>query len=71
MDFRFTPITEPEARIVLDWRYPDIGTLYDPDPDELEDDIACMLLNVSNVIGSDDWTKKLLEDLKQGNLSDE
>lgn len=46
----------------------------DDDPEtqkELEDDIACMLLNVSNVIGSDDWTKKLLEDLKHGNLSDE
>lgn len=31
----------------------------------LEIDIICMLLNVSDVIGSDDWSKKLLEDLKK------
>jgi hypothetical protein len=31
---------------------------------ELEVDIICMLLNVSEVIGSDEWSKKLLEDLK-------
>jgi len=31
---------------------------------ELENDIACMLLDVSGVIGSDNWTRKLLEDLK-------
>jgi len=31
---------------------------------ELEVDIICMLLNVSDVIGSDDWSKKLLENLK-------
>jgi len=44
MDLRFTPITEAEARIVLGWRYPDIGTLYDPDPDEMEDDVAVLLM---------------------------
>jgi hypothetical protein len=31
---------------------------------ELEVDIICMLLNVSDLIGSDDWSKKLLDDLK-------
>jgi hypothetical protein len=31
---------------------------------ELEVEIVCMLLNVSDVIGSDDWSKKLLDDLK-------
>jgi hypothetical protein len=31
---------------------------------ELEVQIICMLLNVSEVIGSDDWSKKLLNDLK-------
>ena len=30
---------------------------------ELEVDIICMLLNVSDVIGSDEWSKKLLDDL--------
>lgn len=31
---------------------------------DLEIDIICMLLNVSDVIGSDEWSKKLLEELK-------
>jgi hypothetical protein len=31
---------------------------------DLEIEIICMLLNVSEVVGSDDWSKKLLEDLK-------
>ena len=31
---------------------------------ELEMDIICMLLNISELIGSDEWTKKLLADLK-------
>jgi DNA-directed RNA polymerase subunit RPC12/RpoP len=31
---------------------------------DLEVDIVCMLLNVSNIIGSDEWSIKLLEDLK-------
>ena len=31
---------------------------------ELEVDIICMLLNVSDVIGSDEWSKKLLDNLK-------
>lgn len=33
---------------------------------DLEVDIICMLLNVSDVIGSDEWSKKLLEELKVG-----
>lgn len=31
---------------------------------ELEIDIICMILNASEVIGSDDWSKKLINDLK-------
>jgi hypothetical protein len=31
---------------------------------DLETEIICMLLNVSDLIGSDDWSKKLLGDLK-------
>ena len=31
---------------------------------ELEVDIICMLLNVSDIIGSDEWSKKLLDNLK-------
>jgi len=34
---------------------------------ELEADIVCMLLNMSDVIGSDEWSRKLLEDLKNWN----
>lgn len=37
---------------------------------ELELDIICMLLNLSDVIGSDDWSKKLLDDLKTNNGDD-
>lgn len=32
---------------------------------ELEIEIICMLLNASEMIGSDDWSKKLLDDLKR------
>jgi hypothetical protein len=31
---------------------------------ELENDIICMLLDVSDLIGSEEWSKKLLDDLK-------
>ena len=31
---------------------------------DLELEVICMLLNVSEIIGSDDWTQKLLTDLK-------
>lgn len=44
-----------------------VDLLDDEDKDtrkELELDIVCMLLNVSDLIGSDDWSKKLLNDLK-------
>jgi [ribosomal protein S18]-alanine N-acetyltransferase len=44
----FTPITEPEAREVLNWDYPDIGTLYRPDPNEMEDDIRVLLTPTYN-----------------------
>ena len=40
MTYRFTPITESEAREVLSWRYPDIATLYNPDPAEFEADVG-------------------------------
>jgi Txe/YoeB family toxin of Txe-Axe toxin-antitoxin module len=36
----------------------------------LEVDIICMLLNISDVIGSDEWSKKLLEDLKTCDLKE-
>lgn len=39
MTYRFTPITESEAREVLSWHYPDIATLYNPDPAEFEADV--------------------------------
>lgn len=32
---------------------------------ELELDIICMLLNVSEIIGGDEWSKQLLEDLRK------
>jgi hypothetical protein len=38
---------------------------------DLEVDIICMLLNISNLIGSDEWSKKLLNDLKIGCDSDD
>lgn len=43
MEFRFAPITEVEARVVLGWRYPGIDTLYRPNPDEIEEDIRALL----------------------------
>jgi ribosomal-protein-alanine N-acetyltransferase len=45
---RFTPITAKEAREVLKWRYPGLPTLYNPDPDELEDDIEVLLTPAYN-----------------------
>jgi hypothetical protein len=48
-------------------RYQDYVDALDDDKKlqkELEDDIICMLLDVSDIIGSEDWSKKLLEDLK-------
>lgn len=44
----FTPITYDEAREVLTWRYPGLPTLYNPAPDELEDDIDVLLTPVYN-----------------------
>lgn len=32
---------------------------------ELENEVIIMILNISEVIGSDDWSRKLLEDLKR------
>ena len=48
-------------------RYQNYVDFLDDDKDaqkDLEVDIICMLLNVSDVIGSDEWSKKLLEELK-------
>jgi RimJ/RimL family protein N-acetyltransferase len=45
---RFTPITAAEAREVLTWRYPGLPTLYNPDPQELEDDIEVLLTPAYN-----------------------
>ena len=44
----FTPITSEEAREVLNWRYPGLPTLYNPSPEELEDDIDVLLTPVYN-----------------------
>jgi RimJ/RimL family protein N-acetyltransferase len=44
MTYHFTPITGPEARTIMSWRYPFLDTLFDPDPDELEDDVAALLV---------------------------
>jgi hypothetical protein len=40
--------------------------LYDnvEDQKDLEIDIISMLVNISNVIGSDEWTQKLINDLR-------
>ena len=46
------------------YRYID---LLDEDPEtikDLETEITCMLLNLSEIIASDDWSQNLLEDLK-------
>ena len=45
---QFTPITPAEAREVLNWRYPGLPTLYNPSPDELEDDIDVLLTPAYN-----------------------
>jgi [ribosomal protein S18]-alanine N-acetyltransferase len=45
---RFAPITAEEARQVLNWRYHDLPTLYDPAPEELEDDIEVLLTPAYN-----------------------
>lgn len=44
MSYHFTRITEAEAREVLSWRYPEIGTVYDPNPGDFELDVAALLL---------------------------
>jgi RimJ/RimL family protein N-acetyltransferase len=44
----FTPITPEEAREVLSWRYPELPTLYNPAPDELEHDIEVLLTPAYN-----------------------
>jgi hypothetical protein len=48
-------------------RYQDYVDALDDDKKlqkELENDIICMLLDVSELIGSEDWSKRLLNDLK-------
>lgn len=48
-------------------KYQNYVDFLDDDKDaqkDLEIDIICMLLNVSDIIESDEWSKKLLEDLK-------
>jgi RimJ/RimL family protein N-acetyltransferase len=44
----FSPITYGEARTVLNWRYPGLPTLYNPAPEELEDDIEVLLTPAYN-----------------------
>jgi RimJ/RimL family protein N-acetyltransferase len=45
---RFTPISAEQAREVLNWRYLELPTLYNPDPEELEGDIAVLLTPAYN-----------------------
>jgi hypothetical protein len=45
-------------------RYTNYLDVNDEAQKDLENEVICMLLNVSDVIGSDDWSKKLLDDLK-------
>jgi hypothetical protein len=48
-------------------RYQDYVDALDDDKKlqkELENDIICMLLDVSELIGSEEWSKRLLDDLK-------
>ena len=45
---QFTPITPAEAREVLNWRYPGLPALYNPTPEELEDDIEVLLTPAYN-----------------------
>lgn len=52
-------------------RYTDYLDGNDEAQKELENEVICMLLNVSDVIGSDDWSKQLLEDLKMCDPDDE
>jgi len=33
--------------------------------EDLEDEITCMLLNLSDIIGSDEWTQTLLKQLEK------
>ena len=52
-------------------KYQNYVDLLDDDKEaqrDLEIDIICMLLNVSDLIGSDEWSKHLLEDLKKWEL---
>jgi len=51
-------------------KYEDYITALEEDDDVmniLEKDIICQLLNMSGTIGSDEWSQKLLEDLKKYN----
>lgn len=57
--YAFTPITEAEAREVLSWQYPDIGTLYRPDPKALEDDLEVLLMPAYNYYAVRDETGAL------------
>lgn len=45
---QFTLIAPDEAREVLNWRYPGLPTLYNPTPEELEDDIEVLLTPAYN-----------------------
>jgi len=48
-------------------RYQNYLDLLDEDKETIKDleiEISCMLLNMSEIIGSDDWSKELLNDLK-------
>ncbi len=60
MRIAFAPITEPEARTVLCWRYPDMAVFPEPDADELEDDVAALLRPDYHYYAAHDETGRLV-----------
>ncbi|HHY53888.1 MAG TPA: GNAT family N-acetyltransferase [Chloroflexi bacterium] len=60
MRVTFAPITAPEARTVLCWRYPDMGAYPEPDDEELEHDIAALLRPDYHYFAAHDETGRLI-----------
>lgn len=60
MRIAFAPITEPEARTVLRWRYPDMVVFPEPDGDELEEDVAALLRPDYHYYAAHDETGRLV-----------
>jgi ribosomal-protein-alanine N-acetyltransferase len=60
MRIAFAPITEPEARTVLCWRYPDMAVFPEQDADELEGDVAALLRPDYHYYAAHDETGRLV-----------